>query len=341
MFRVGIIGLGYIGVQHLKNFAELADVEVAAVADINEDNIAAGLKQHAVAQVFGDYKALLELHDLDLVVVCLPNNLHAAVTIDALNAGHNVLCEKPMATTLADAEAMLAAANKNRRMLSVVKNFRWQFFGPDAFHLKQLVDAGEFGDIYYVRTHYLRRTTFSPALRDRWNLSMEASGGGVLIDLGPHMLDLAMWLLGDYAPGSVNGMIHSGLMQESEVDDFASGTVTMQSGARIQSDLAWNSHNETAWRISLYGEKGGATIDAAKPAGQRITRFFEKDGVHGSEAIAPDAVPLSPEANLQEHVVKRMRAGEAPDCSADRALQVMRVIDGWYASAASGTAQTL
>jgi len=136
-------------------------------------------------------------------------------------------------------------------------------------------------------------------------------------------------------------MIHNGLMQESEVDDFASGTVTMQSGARIQSDLAWNSHNETAWRVSLYGEKGGATIDATKPAGQRITRFFEKDGVPGNEAIVPDAVPLPPEANLQEHVVKRMLAGEAPDCSAERALQVMRVIDGWYRSAASGKAQTL
>ena len=336
MFKVGIIGLGFIGTQHLQNFVDLPGVEITAIADISDQNIAASTQIHIVEQTFRDYRDLLALQDLDLIVVCLPNYLHAPVTIEALNAGHNVLCEKPMATTLEEAEAMIAAAEENQRNLSIVMNFRWQYFGPDAFHLKKLIGSGELGEIYYIRAHYLRRSTFPTTGYERWNLSQDEAGGGALIDLGPHMLDLAMWLLEDYSPRSVNGITHNGLIKYSPVDDFASGSVTMTSGARIQADLAWNSYNQMSWKISVYGEKGGATIDAEKPAGQRITRFVERDSNPAVETVSPDEITSPPEASVQEHVVKRVIAGEAPDCSAERALQVMKVIEGWYQSSESG-----
>lgn len=334
MFNVGLIGLGFVSDTHLKGFCNVPGVKIAAVADLDEQKIAACADNYSIGQSFQDYQELLSLQDLDLVVVCLPNNLHAPVSIEALQAGHHVLCEKPLATSLADAEAMLAAADNQQRTLSVVMNFRWQFFGPDIFFLKDLIANGELGEIYYLRVHYLRRMTFPSTGYERWNLSKEQSGGGVLIDLGPHMLDLAMWLLDDYAPAAVNGVIHNGLMKYSAVEDFASGAVTLRNGTRIQADLAWNSHNRTDWGISVYGERGGAHIDAAQPAGQRMTRFTEQNGEPAAAAVTPAEIGQPPEASLQQHVVKRMRAGERPDCSAERALQVMRVIDAWYASAA-------
>ncbi len=279
---------------------------------------------------------MLALSELDLVVVCLPNKLHAQVTIEALNAGQNVLCEKPMATTVKDAEAMVAAAKSNQRTLAIAMNFRWQYFGPDIFHLKQLIEDGELGEIYYVRVHYLRRATFPLSGYECWNLSQEESGGGALIDLGPHMLDLAMWLVDDYSPLSVNGFTHNGLTKYSPVDDFASGSVTLKNGTRIHADLAWSSHNQPSWQINVYGEKGGAVVDAEKPEGRRITRYTVEDNKSATENVGLSDITLPPEASVQEHVVKRMIAGEAPDCSAERALQVMKVIEGWYQSSESG-----
>ena len=336
MFNVGIIGLGYIGVQHLQKFSDVAGVEVIAVADSNEDGLENATKSYEIANKFNDYNDLIALTNIDLVVVALPNYLHARVTIAALEAGHHVLCEKPMATTLQDADAMCVAAKRTGRVLSIVKNFRWEFFGPDAFHLRNLIADGEFGNIYHVRAQYLRRRTFPPSGYMRWNMSQEESGGGALIDLGPHMLDLAMWLLDDYMPRSVNGVTHAALMNESSVDDLASGAVRMASGASLQVDLAWSSNNEPAWSVSIYGDKGGAKIDAHKPAGQRITLFAVDADVPTETELAENDLTPAPEASLQEHVVQRMRAGETPECSAKRALQVMKVIDGWYQSSRSG-----
>jgi predicted dehydrogenase len=337
VFRVGIIGLGYIGAKHLQCFSDIPGVEVAAIADLNEDCIVACVRTCAVEQTFGDYHDLLAVKDLDLVVVCLPNNLHAQVSIEALNAGHNVLCEKPMATTVNDAEAMVEAARANQRILSIAMNFRWQYFGPDAFHLKKLIADGELGEIYYIRAHYLRRMTFPFTGFERWNLSQEESGGGVLIDLGPHMLDLAMWLVDDYSALRVNGFTHNGLTQYSPVDDFASGSLILRNGTHIHADLAWSSHNQPSWQIYVYGEKGGAVITADKPEGQRITRYTVVDNKPASEEVSLRGIELPPESSVQEHVVKRLMAGEAPDCSAEKALQVMKVIEGWYQSSETGT----
>ncbi|MEL7186502.1 MAG: Gfo/Idh/MocA family oxidoreductase [Pseudomonadota bacterium] len=336
MFKVGVVGLGFISETHLRGFSSIAGVEIAAIADIDDERVAMCAANYGVEHRLQDYRELLQLQDLDLVVVCLPNNLHARVTIEALDAGHNVLCEKPMATTLADAESMTDAAKRNDRTLSIVMNFRWQFFGPDIFYLKKLIESGDLGEIYYLRARYLRQVTFPASGYERWNLSMEESGGGALIDLGPHMLDLAMWLSDDYTAQRVSGFTHHGHISRSQVDDFASGAVTLAGGTRLNVELAWNSFNESCWQIDVYGEHGGAVIDAHRPAGSRMTRFELVDGETVASDATLDEVGEPPEASLQEHVVTRMMAGQLPDCSAERALQVMRVIDGWYRSSESG-----
>ena len=337
MFKVGIIGLGQISRTHLENFGNIPDVEVAAISDLSEERIAKTIEKYPVKQIFKDYHELLALKDLDLVAICLPNNLHAPVTIDALNAGQNVLCEKPMATTLKDAEAMMEAASVNERLLTVGMNFRWQYFGPESFHLKKLIEDGELGEIYYIRSNFLRRISFPLTGFERWNLSKEQSGGGVLVDLGPHMLDMAMWLADDYSPERVNGFTYNGLMKYSSVDDFASGSVQLKGGTRVQVELAWNSHNSQAFQVNVYGEKGGAILDANKPKGERLLRYTVEDNKPAKEEVTLDDIIRPPEATVQEHIVKRMIAGATPDCSAQRSLEVMKVIAGWYQSSETGS----
>lgn len=336
VFRVAIIGLGYISKTHLDNFDKIAGVEIAAICDVSDIRVRECARVYDVKHVFLDYRELLGLHNLDLVVICVPNNLHERVTIDALNAGQNVLCEKPMATNLKGAHAMLAAAERNKKKLSVAMNFRWQFFSPEVFHIKRLIETGELGKIYYIRLHYLRRETFPlDASWSRWNLSEQQSGGGVLIDLGPHMLDLAMWLVNDFSPTLVNGFVHNGLLKYAQLEDFAAGSVRLESGVRIQLDLAWNSLNETARSIQIYGEKGGYLLDALKPEGHRLSKYTADSK---ESCLEPLASRLShpQEITLQEHIVKRLRAGQNTDCSADRALEVMRIIEGWYESSKTG-----
>jgi predicted dehydrogenase len=337
VFKVGIIGVGFIGEKHLLAFNTLASVHVSAIAELDRNRRELCYERYAPDNVFSHHHELLALTDLDLVVVCVPNHLHAKVTNDALNAGHNVLCEKPMATSVADATAMLKTANANQRSLMIAMNFRWEYFGAGIFHLKRLIDEGRLGKVYFIRAHYLRRQTFPMTNYERWNLSQEHSGGGVLIDLGSHMLDLAMWLLDDYQPQSVNGMTYNALSKYAEVDDFASGSVTMSNDARVQIDLAWNSHCRSSWQIDVYGEQGGAVVSAGgHPDDRRLTLFSSQDTVPVSEEVSVADFSLPMESSLQAHVVNCLKAGEASQCSAERALQVTRVIEAWYRSSESG-----
>ncbi len=337
VFKVGIIGVGFIGEKHLQAFNTLVNVRVSAIAELDRNRRELCCETHAPDNVFACHHDLLALTDLNLVVVCVPNHLHARVTNDALNAGHHVLCEKPMATSVKDAVAMIKNASENRRLLMIAMNFRWEFFGPGLFHLKKLIDEGRLGKVYYIRAHYLRRQTFPVTKYERWNLSKEHSGGGVLMDLGSHMLDLAMWLLDDYQPRSVAGVTHNALAKYAEVDDFASGSVTLGNGARIQMDLAWNSHCSPAWQIDVYGEKGGAVITAGgHPDDRRLTLFSLRDNAPASEQVSAADFSRPMESSLQAHIVNSLKADEPSQCSAEQALQVTRVIEAWYRSSESG-----
>ena len=336
MFRVALIGLGYISETHLKNFTAVPDVQITAIADIDSQRLDRCARNYSVSQKFLDYRQLLELKQLDLVVVCLPNHLHAEATIAALNSGHHVLCEKPIATTLSDAEAMVDAARINKKTLSVAMNFRWQFFGPDSFYLRNLIQNGQLGQIYYTRVRYLRQQTFPACGSGRWNLNETESGGGVLIDLGPHMLDLAMWLMDDYSVRRVSGITHSGHIKNTAVESFASGVIVLGRGTRISMDLAWNCHNESVWQLEIYGEEGGAIIEKDQPKGKRVRLFSSTGDEPIAYQLAPGSRSAPPEQSLQEHVINRLALGQEPDCSGELAVQVMRAIDAWYQSDKNG-----
>ncbi|MBN1401261.1 MAG: Gfo/Idh/MocA family oxidoreductase, partial [Anaerolineae bacterium] len=188
--RVGVVGLG-MGRHHARAYAECDRAELAALCDLDVGLLGEYGRLYPGAQTFTQYEEMFATAELDAVSVALPNYLHAPVAIAALNAGLHVLTEKPMAINAREAEEMLQAARQGDRKLMV--HFNYRFSAPSQF-LKRYVDEGNLGRIYYAHTRWLRARGI-PKLGG-WFGQKDKSGGGPLIDLGVHRLDLAMWLMG-------------------------------------------------------------------------------------------------------------------------------------------------
>ena len=248
-FRVAIVGCGGIANgKHMPALKKLKNVELVAFCDILPDRaqkaaVEFGTKE---AKVFADYHELLadQSLNLDVVHVLTPNRSHAPVSIAAMESGCHVMCEKPMAKTAADARAMLAASRKTGRTLTIGYQSRYR---ADSLYLKKLVESGQLGEIYYAKAHAIRRRAVPT-----WGvfLNEEEQGGGPLIDIGTHALDLTLWEMNNYEPAYVVGSVYHKLSAHAhaanaweswdpaqfKVEDSAFGYIVMKNG-RQQSSL--------------------------------------------------------------------------------------------------------
>lgn len=333
MANVGVIGLG-MGRGHLQGYSTLKDVKILAISDLMDERLSACAETYHVPHAFKDYHDLLAMPEIDAVSVCLPNYLHAPVTIEALKAGKHVLIEKPMAKTAAEGEAMLAAAKEVGKTLAVSFNYRWAF-GPDSWYLKHLIDQGRFGDLYYIRTVSLRRRTMLRGTKS-WFTQKALSGGAAAIDMGPHMLDLAMWFANDYSPMQVSGVTRTAIMTDTDIDDFAVALVRLKSGVNICLESTWEAFTRPGIGITVLGTEGGAIFDMAAPQGKRLT-LFGADGNTLTETTPVEIVlPEKPEATVQEHFIKCLNRGCQPSNSAETGIAVMRILDAIYQSSETG-----
>jgi len=242
--RVGIVGAGTIVERgHLPGYQCHPLTEVAAICDPNEERARKVAQEYGIPQVYADYCQMLELEKLDLVSVCAPNALHAPATIAALETGAHVMCEKPMALSVEEAKAMISAAERTGRRLTVGFHNR---FRPECQILKSLADQGTLGEIYYARVSMLRRSGI-PGYGS-WFTDKKLAGGGSLMDSGVHGLDLVLWLMGQARPSSILGVtfrefgtrgqglggwgadIYRGLHQ-FDVEDLAVAMVRFENGA--------------------------------------------------------------------------------------------------------------
>ena len=270
--KVGVIGTG-MGRYHMEAFYEMPDVELIVVCDLNLPEATYFAEKWGAKIVVDDYRKLVKLEELDAISIATPNYLHAPMTIDFLNAGKHVLCEKPMATTWQDAQAMVDAAKLNNRRLMIEQSQRFQ---KDTQVLKWYADQGEFGRIYFVRTSWIRRKG-TPVLnfekggsmgRGDWFLYKEQAGGGALYDIGVHFIDLAWYLMGQPKPVAVSGLhflevARPGLRLKAlpeEVDDFASALIRFENGAAIECTISWDCHQDSDSGLRLYGNKAGASL---------------------------------------------------------------------------------
>ncbi len=246
--RVGVVGVG-IGRLHLEGYQKHPDAEIVALADVNEERARQTAKEFNVPQIFADYEKMLKEADLDAISVCTPNSLHAPVAIAAFQAGCHVICEKPIATSAKEGEKMVEAARAAGKIFMMAFNNR---FRGDTQVLKKFIDDGVLGDIYYAKTGWLRRRGI-PGIGG-WFTTKAMSGGGPLIDLGVHVLDLALHLMGNPKPVSAYGSTYAEFGPKMpggdkyDVEDLASGLIKFQNGATVLVEASWASNiaQETA-----------------------------------------------------------------------------------------------
>ena len=300
--RIGIIGCGGIANQkHMPALKKLPDVEMIAFCDIVEERAQAAAAKFGVegAKVFTDYKELLKL-DLDVVHVLTPNKQHSFITVDALESGKHVMCEKPMAINSVEAKKMLDAAKRTGKKLTIGYQNR---FRPECRYLKQCCEAGDLGEIYYARAQAIRRRAVPT-----WGVFLDAEnqGGGPLIDIGTHALDLTLWEMDNYEPAMVVGSTFRKLADTENaanawgpwdpkkftVEDSAFGFIKMKNGATIVLEASWalNTLLVDEAKTILCGTKGGADMLGSKASplrlnGERFSKMYTTEPVLGAGGV--------------------------------------------------------
>ena len=281
--RAAVIGLGWAGQQHVKAYQALPGVNVVAIADSEPVLLAQVQEEYRIESAFNDYREMLEQGELDVVSVATPNFAHAEPTIDALDRRLHVLVEKPLARTYAEGSSMVQAAERNDRVLQVMFNQR---FRPDVQVMKRFIDDGGLGDIYHVKSRWLRRSGI-PGRGRKWFVSRELSGGGPLIDLGVHMLDMALYAMGEPAVEAVCGASYSTLGQRFvtdlygadatyEVEDFSTAFIRVAGGRTLELEASWATYRENGdfMNLMLYGDRGGAEMCTRNYRSEGSVRFY-------------------------------------------------------------------
>ena len=343
--KVGVIGVGNISNEHIQAYLRNPDVELYAFCDINEDQLNKMGDKYGVSRRFTDMNDMLALPEIDAVSVCTWNAAHAPCTIAALNAGKHVLCEKPMSISKAYAEEMKAAAERNGKLLMIGFVRR---FGNDCAILQDFINNDYFGELYYAKATYLRRKG-NPG---GWFGNKALSGGGPLIDLGVHVIDLVRYLMGKPKAISVYGATFQKLGDRRNikekvdyastgksdndicnVEDLATGMIRFDNGAvlHIEASFSLNIKGPEG-KIELFGTKAGAKLDP------ELELYSEENGYMTNVTLtAPTALSFDNLfKNEIDHFVSCVK-GEA-DClaPAEDGVELMAILDALYESARTG-----
>lgn len=340
--RIGLIGAGGIArTAHFRALQRLSEeISVVAVADVAFESAKSLADSLGAKHSFKDYLDLLSLQDVDAVLVTVPNFMHAKVTNDALLAGKHVLCEKPMALNSEDAERMVSLQKSTGKTLMVALNNR---FRRDTQLLKSYADAGELGDIYHGKCGWLRRAGI-PGWGG-WFTDVDKSGGGPLIDIGVHMLDLALYLMGNPKPISVVGSTYQkfGNSEGKEsrlwgmanpngvfnVEDMATAFIRLENDATLTLDVSWAANIEKdTFFVNLLGTKAGLSLENEKG----VSIYTEKFGEHHDLRPLTSFNADDARAAMWSHFLNCVRTGETPIASPEHGLFLNQILDAIYKS---------
>ncbi|WP_199617336.1 Gfo/Idh/MocA family protein [Paenibacillus alkalitolerans] len=351
MVRVGIVGCGGIAFgKHMPSLAKLKNVEMVAFADIEADRAEKAAAQYGAegAKTYTDYRKLLEDKSIDVVHVCTPNDSHADITVNALEAGKHVMCEKPMAKTAEGARKMVEAAKRTGKKLTIGYNNR---FRKDSQYLKQVCDSGELGEIYLAKALAIRRRAVPT-----WGvfLDLEKQGGGPLIDIGTHALDLTLWMMNNYEPRSVVGNVYHKLgsrenaanawgpwdPEKFKVEDSAFGFITMKNGATIILESSWalNTLQIGEAKCVLCGTEGGADMEnGLRLNGERYSRLFVNEVDLKAGGVAFYEGKAESDAELEARLwIDSIVNDTEPVVKPEQALVVTQILEAIYESANTG-----
>ncbi len=344
--KVGCIGVGGIVNSHMPGWDASTDAQVVAGADISEEAVNRWGDQHDIARRCTDSGELITDPDIDIIDICTPNAYHAPLAIAAMEAGKHVICEKPLAVNPDEIRQMIEARDRTSMMLMTAQHFR---FSGASKALKAEIDTGVLGDVYHARDLMLRRGG-APTNRPGFYMKKH-SGGGPCIDIGVHILDLTLWMMGNPRAVSVTGVTRDTLAKqpgtfsewdgvavkpEWDVEEFAAAFVRFETGATLILEVSWFLHHNTDdafedMQMWLYGSKGGSHW----PKCEIYSTDIERQQYHNTKLMrTSDKL----EAHAQECVefAAAVKAGAPSPVPAEQSLQVMTILDGVYRSHEAG-----
>ena len=352
VLKVGIIGCGGIANgKHMPALAAVKQCEMVAFCDIIVSRAEEAAKKFGTpdAKVYEDYKELLKDESIDVVHVCTPNRSHSFITVDALEAGKHVMCEKPMAINSVEAKKMLDAAERTGKKLTIGYQNR---FRDDSLYLKNEAEEGTFGDIYYAKATAIRRRAVPT-----WGVFLNEyeQGGGPLIDIGTHALDLTLWTMNNYKPLYCVGTTYHKLNNDTQtgnawgdwkpeeftVEDSAFGFIVMENGATIVLESSWalNSLDVREAQTTVCGTKAGADmVDGLRINGVRGGRQYvmKPSFAAGGVAFNDGAKGESPATREARQWINAVINDTTPLTRPEEAYCVTQILEGIYESAKTG-----
>ncbi|WP_273123003.1 Gfo/Idh/MocA family protein [Bacillus weihaiensis] len=345
LVNIGLIGAGSIGDVHLQTFSKLQnEAIIKGITDVNKELAKQKAQKFLIESIYPTSETLLNDTSLDAVIIAVPNKYHASLAIQALRAGKHVLIEKPMGINSEAAKEIVRAERESGKLVMVAHQMRWMNVIQQ---VKTQVEKDAFGSIYHAKTGWFRRKGI-PGWGS-WFTQKDHSGGGPLIDIGVHMVDVALHLMGNPKPISVYGSTYAefGPKQKGigswgipdwkgkyDVEDFASAFIKMDNGSSLTLEVSWAVHMDTNNDpfIHLMGSEGGASLigNRGKILTEQFGRQIDLDlSVEDSE-IGDERVQLS------KHFIECMREGKKPITSSMSGLTNNLIIDAIYKSSKTG-----
>lgn len=351
--RIGLVGVGGMGGYHIhSSHAKNPRVEIVALCDLIEERCINAIKRDNLENVavYTDYKKMIENEKLDAIDIATPNDLHSVIAVYALEHGLHVFCEKPDAVSVEEAEKMKAASEKAGKVLMVMRNNRYY---ENSKYLKKYIETGAAGDIYCGRCGWIRRRGIPG--KGGWFTTKERSGGGPLIDLGVHMIDLSIWLMGNPKPVAVSGCTYNKFANDTaesdsehsafgdsveggtfDVEDLAMGFIKFDNGACLQIEFSWASNIKKEERfVQLRGSKAGMTWrdngDAeiySEENGKLVDTLRSGDMGDGHDAAL-------------RHFVSILLDGAEKDFVPQQGVNMIKILEAIYESARTGREVTL
>lgn len=363
--RVGMVGYKFMGKAHSHAYRDLpfffepeAVPVLQAVAGRDRDGVEAAANQLGWASTETDWRRLIERDDIDLIDIVTPNHLHAEIAIAAAEAGKHILCEKPLALTVAEARRMARAAEQAGTVHMVCHNYR---FAPAVQFAKKLIDDGRLGRIYHIRAQYLQDWIMDPNFPLVWRQRKEVTGSGALGDIGAHILDLARFLVGEFT--AVTGMMETFIKERPQAEDDVRGEVDVDDAtaflARFENGAMgvfeatrFAGGNRNGNRFEINGEKGSIRWDLENMNNLEVYLEEDEKGmqgfrtIHCTEEVHPYAGAYWPPGhiigyehtfiNLFSELMKGIAKGYSPSPNFADGLRNQMVLEGVERSAQSG-----
>ncbi len=321
--KIAVIGLGGVAqLIHLPNLVKISNATITSVAEINKNRLNTIADKFNIKARYIDYKELLAKDDCDAVIIATPTSTHKDIAIDCLKAKKNVLVEKPLARSYDEAKLIFAAAKSHKKKLMVGMNLR---FRPDAMLLRSLLNSGEIGEPFYVKCGWIRRQSST----QKWFTTKTESGGGVIIDLGILLLDLALWLL-DYP--SVQSITTKNFHHNTKnVEDTSISFMKFNNSSVVSLETSWSLVlDKDEFYVNVYGTKGYATLNPFKVYKRMDDQAMD---LTPSQVESPLALFRKSYLNELKTFIGCVRGLNPVFSSGEEALSRMKIIDSMYKSA--------